>query len=300
MATYEKLFSRHGLHVGQVLLTHADLEDHARHLNARHTLLMLLRQGVVPIINENDTVSVTELKFGDNDKLSALVSALLPADLLVILTTVEGVIENFGREEARVLSVVDAIDGTLEKMAGGTASATAVGGMKAKIEAAKIVVRAGIPLVIASGRHETVLRRILQGEDEGTLFVPHAQRLKGRKRGLLSFTIPAGLCESMKERNAPCAKAVKVCCPREFTIAKASLTRAKWSESVICMATNSPGASPASRPSRYVPGNWPVPKWFIAMIWSFCHKHQSVEPREGNCNDLHPLPLSVNRSIPSV
>jgi glutamate 5-kinase len=192
MATYEKLFSRHGLHVGQVLLTHADLEDHARHLNARHTLLMLLRQGVVPIINENDTVSVTELKFGDNDRLSALVSALLPADLLVILTTVEGVIENFGREEARVLSVVDAIDGTLEKMAGGTASATAVGGMKAKIEAAKIVVRAGIPLVIASGRHETVLRRILQGEEEGTLFVPHAQRLKGRKRWIAFFHHPRG------------------------------------------------------------------------------------------------------------
>ncbi|HXJ61512.1 MAG TPA: glutamate 5-kinase [Verrucomicrobiae bacterium] len=192
MATYETLFARYGLHVGQVLLTHSDLEDHERHLNARNTLLTLLRRGVVPVINENDTVSVTELKFGDNDRLSALVAALLPADLLVILTTVEGVIENFGGEKARVLSVVEAIDGALEGMVGGTRSATAVGGMATKIQAAKIVVRAGIPLVIASGLHKNALRRIVQGEDEGTLFVPHAQRLKGRKRWIAFFHHPRG------------------------------------------------------------------------------------------------------------
>jgi glutamate 5-kinase len=97
MATYEKLFAQFGLHVAQVLLTHDDLQHHDRHLNARHTLVTLLeRPNVVPIINENDAVSVTELKFGDNDQLSALVASLLPADLLIILTTVEGVIENYG------------------------------------------------------------------------------------------------------------------------------------------------------------------------------------------------------------
>ena len=97
MAAYEKLFGLRGVVVAQVLLTHDDLEHHERHLNARNTLVTLLSRGVVPIINENDAVSFTEFKFGDNDKLSALVAALLPADLLVLLTTVEGVIENFGK-----------------------------------------------------------------------------------------------------------------------------------------------------------------------------------------------------------
>src|SRR5204863_6609738 len=127
-----------------------DLEHHERHLNARNTLVTLLRRGVVPIINENDAVSFTELKFGDNDKLSALVASLMPADLLVILTTVDGVVENFGKAEARLLHTIERIDEGIERLAGGTASVTAVGGMASKIQAAKIVVRAGIPLVIAS------------------------------------------------------------------------------------------------------------------------------------------------------
>src|SRR5580698_3128568 len=135
MATYEKLFAKHELHVAQVLLTHEDLQDHTRHLNARNTLVTLLSHGVIPIINENDAVSCTELKFGDNDKLSALVATLLPADLLVILTTVEGVIENFGKAEARTISVIHKIDATLESHAGGTRSETAVGGMASKIQA---------------------------------------------------------------------------------------------------------------------------------------------------------------------
>lgn len=193
MATYEKLFAKFGLHVAQVLLTHDDLEHHERHLNARHTLLTLLRHGIVPVINENDAVSVTELKFGDNDRLSALVASLLPADLLVILTTVDGVIENFGEANARRLSTIERIDGAIERMAGGTASATAVGGMTSKIQAAKIVMRAGLPLVIAPGRKKSVLKRILEGEDEGTLFVPQATRLKGRKRWIAFFHKPKGI-----------------------------------------------------------------------------------------------------------
>src|SRR3954468_15750133 len=109
MSTYEKLFAKHNLHVAQVLLTHADLEHHERHLNARNTLVRLLQHGVIPIINENDAVSFTEIKFGDNDKLSALVACLLPADLLIILTTADGLIQNFGRPNARVLSVIEDI-----------------------------------------------------------------------------------------------------------------------------------------------------------------------------------------------
>lgn len=192
MATYEKLFARFNLHVAQVLLTHADLEDHERHLNARNTLVTLLHRGVVPIINENDAVSFTELKFGDNDKLSALVASLLPADLLVILTTVDGVIQNFGKADPKTIPLIESIDETIETLAGGTTSATAVGGMASKIQAAKIVIRAGIPLVIASGKKKSVLARVISGEGEGTLFVPQPNRLKGRKRWIAFFHHPKG------------------------------------------------------------------------------------------------------------
>ena len=192
MATYADLFARHGLLVAQVLLTHDDLEHHERHLNARNTLVTLLGRGVVPIINENDAVSFTEIKFGDNDTLSALVASLLPADLLVILTTVDGVIENFGRANPKTISVIGKIDAALEKIARGTDSDTAVGGMKSKIEAAKIAVRSGIPLVIASGKKKNVLAKILGGEDEGTLFVAEPKKLQGRKRWIAFFHHPQG------------------------------------------------------------------------------------------------------------
>jgi len=192
MATYEKLFAAFGLTVAQILLTHDDLEHHERHLNARNTLVTLLKRGVIPIINENDVVSSTELKFGDNDKLSALVASLLPADLLIILTTVEGLLNNFGRTDSRIVPLVDRIDLALEKIAGGTNSETAVGGMASKIQAAKIVVRSGIPLVIASGKKKQVLARVLAGQEEGTLFVPQTNRLQSRKRWIAFFHHPKG------------------------------------------------------------------------------------------------------------
>jgi glutamate 5-kinase len=192
MAIYEKLFAQFKQHVAQVLLTHDDLEHHERHLNARNTLVTILSRGVVPIINENDAVSITELKFGDNDRLSALVASLLPADLLVILTTVDGVIENFGKANPQTIPVIEKIDGAVEKLAGGTDSETAVGGMRSKIEAAKIAVRSGIPLVIASGKKKSVLASVISGKDEGTLFVPQATRLQGRKRWIAFFHHPKG------------------------------------------------------------------------------------------------------------
>jgi len=192
MATYEKLFSRFNLHFAQVLLTHDDLEHHERHLNARNTLVTLLERGVVPIINENDAVSFTELKFGDNDKLSALVASLLPADLLVILTTVDGLLEDFGKANPKTISTIEQIDERLEKMAGGTDSVTAVGGMASKIQAGRIVMRAGIPMVIASGCKKAVLARVLEGADEGTVFIPQPTLLKGRKRWIAFFHYPKG------------------------------------------------------------------------------------------------------------
>jgi glutamate 5-kinase len=192
MATYEQLFAAFGLAVAQVLITHEDLAHHERHLNARNTLITLLRHGVVPVINENDAVSFTELKFGDNDTLSALVASLLPADLLVILTTVDGLMADFGQASARTIPTVERIDAALERIAGGTSSATAVGGMSSKLQAAKIAVRSGIPLVIASGRKKDVLARVIAGEPEGTLFVPHPGRLQGRKRWIAFFHHPRG------------------------------------------------------------------------------------------------------------
>jgi glutamate 5-kinase len=192
MANYAELFAKHDLHIAQVLLTHEDLEHHERHLNARNTLVTLLGHGVVPVINENDAVSFTEIKFGDNDKLSALVASLLPADLLVILTTVDGVIENFSKANPKTISAIEQIDSTIEKLAGGTTSETAVGGMRSKIEAAKIVMRSGVPLVIASGKKKNVLAKILDGQDEGTLFVAQPDKLQGRKRWIAFFHHPKG------------------------------------------------------------------------------------------------------------
>jgi len=195
MATYEKLFKRHKLSVAQVLLTHEDLEDHTRHFNARATLKRLLELGVIPIINENDAVSTTELKFGDNDRLSALTATLLSADLLFILTTVDGVIDHFGEPDARRIPLIECITQSVENLAGGTQSATAVGGMKTKIIAARIAVRAGIPLVIASGRNTRVLKDVISGKDEGTLFLPDKRGLTARQRWIAFFNRPAGKLE---------------------------------------------------------------------------------------------------------
>lgn len=192
MGIYDHLFAKFNLCCAQVLLTHEDLEDHDRHLNARNALLALLQRGVVPVINENDAVSCTELKFGDNDRLSALVACLLPADLLVILTTVDGVLRNFGKANPETISLIEHIDNALEQIAGGTQSATAVGGMATKITAARIVMRSGIPMIIASGRKKQVLAQVIEGQNEGSLFIPQPNRLRGRKRWIAFFHHPQG------------------------------------------------------------------------------------------------------------
>ena len=192
MAVYSELFAKHDLKIAQVLLTHDDLEHRDRHLNARNTLVSLLGKGVVPIVNENDAVSYTELKFGDNDWLAALVACLLPADLLVILTTVDGLVENFGKKNPRTIPLVETIDANIKKLAGGTLSATAVGGMEAKLRAAKMTARTGIPMVIASGKKKRVLANIIVGGDEGTFFTPRPGRLKGHKRRIAFFHHPKG------------------------------------------------------------------------------------------------------------
>jgi len=192
MARYEELFATHDLQAAQVLLTHDDLRDHDRHLNARNTLMALLDRGVVPVINQNDAVTFNELTVGDNDKLSALVAALLPANLLVQLTTVDGLVRNFGKSNARLISTVRKVDDTIRSLARGTQSATSIGGMASKVDAAQIAGRAGIPMVIANGVKRGQLTKVLAGEKVGTLFVPSGDKLKGRKRWIAFFHHPKG------------------------------------------------------------------------------------------------------------
>ena len=167
---YETAISAHGVKTAQILLTHADLSNRERYLNAREALLELLRLGVVPIINENDTVVTDEIKVGDNDTLGALVTNLIEADVLVILTDQRGLYTADPRKDplAQFVSEASAGDPALEKMAGGAASSLSKGGMITKILAAKRAARSGASTVIACGREENVLPRLAQGEAIGT------------------------------------------------------------------------------------------------------------------------------------
>ncbi len=183
---YESAFRRHGLHTAQVLLTHADLADRQRYLNARSTLRTLLELGAVPVINENDTVVTDEIKLGDNDTLGALVTNLVEADALVILTDQAGLFDADPRKNPRATLVraADALDPRLEAMAGGTGSALAKGGMLTKVLAARRAARSGAHTVIASGREPDVLLRLVKGERIGTLLSAGTVPLAARKQWL--------------------------------------------------------------------------------------------------------------------
>jgi glutamate 5-kinase len=183
---YESCFREHGLRTAQVLLTHDDLADRKRYLNARSTLLTLLKLGVVPIINENDTVVTDEIKFGDNDTLGALVANLIEADCLVILTDQQGLFTADPRKDpaARLLSRVAAGDPALEAMAGGAGSVHGKGGMITKVLAAKRAATSGAHTVIASGSETDVLLRLAAGEAIGTQFVAPTGRMAARKKWL--------------------------------------------------------------------------------------------------------------------
>lgn len=167
---YETCFSQHGLHTAQVLLTHDDLSDRKRYLNARSTLRTLLSLGVIPIINENDTVVTDEIRFGDNDTLGSLVANLIEADVLVILTDQAGLYSADPRKDSQATLISEALAGdtALEKMAGGAGSAVGTGGMLTKILAAKRAARSGASTIIASGREPNVLSRLAQGDALGT------------------------------------------------------------------------------------------------------------------------------------
>ena len=210
MWQYEIAFKRHGLAVGQVLLTAQDIADRARYLNARNTLLTLLRLHVVPVVNENDTVAVEEIKVGDNDNLSALVASLIDADLLIVLTDVDGFYtEDPARHAgARKLDTVDAVTEDLARLVWDHGGVASVGGMATKLQAAQKAAAAGVPMIIANGRTAGVLRRVLEGELVGTYFVPKADRLGARKRWIAfavppqgRLTVDAGALEALTQRG---------------------------------------------------------------------------------------------------
>ena len=189
---YETKLREHGLRSAQVLLTHADLTDRERYLNARSTLLTLLQHNVVPVINENDTVVTDEIKFGDNDTLGALVANLIEADAYVILTDQQGLFTADPRKDpaAKFVDMAEAGDAELEKMAGGAGSSIGKGGMITKILAAKRAAGSGASTVIAFGREPNVLLRLAQGEAIGTLLVAQTAKNQARKQWMAEPLLP--------------------------------------------------------------------------------------------------------------
>jgi glutamate 5-kinase len=194
MNVYEGHFSLHHERVAQILLTRDDLAHRRRFLNARNTLLTLLELEIIPIINENDTVAVDEIKFGDNDNLSALVTNLISADLLIILTDIDGLCDSDPRynPHAKCIPLVENIDMDMKGIVGDTDGEWRVGGMVSKIEAAQKAARSGIPTVIASGTKEGVLQQILKGEEIGTLILPKIESLSSRKHWIAFNLKPRG------------------------------------------------------------------------------------------------------------
>ncbi|MFQ5585424.1 MAG: glutamate 5-kinase [Thermodesulfobacteriota bacterium] len=194
MAIYEGAFTPLGVRAAQVLLTHGDLADRKRFLNARNTLVTLFQYGVIPIINENDTVAVEEIKFGENDHLAALVTSLAEADLLIMLTDIDGLYDADPRisKTARLIPVVDDVDHVVLGWAGKASGVYGTGGMQSKIEAARKAAHIGVPTVVAGGKRRGVIERILSGTVEGTLFLPKEDRLTSKKHWIAFSARPGG------------------------------------------------------------------------------------------------------------
>lgn len=194
MWNYERAFSFHEEKVAQVLLTRDDLSNRNRYLNARNTLLTLLGFGVIPIINENDTVVVAEIKVGDNDNLSALVTSLINADLLIILSDIDGLYDRDPRlsKNAKLIPLVHQVTAEMEKQASGTLSPVGIGGMVTKLQAARKAALCGVPMILANGATEGILQKILQGENVGTLFTSEVNKLTSRKHWIAFTLEPQG------------------------------------------------------------------------------------------------------------
>jgi len=207
---YEDCFKTRGLHTAQVLLTRDDLANRARYLNARSTLRTLLRLGVIPVINENDTVATDELRFGDNDTLAALVANLIEADLLILLTDQDGIFDCDPRKNPNACLIdqtwVD--DPQLDAVAGGSVTGLGTGGMVTKVRAARLAARSGTPTVVAPGRGDRVLSRIGRGERVGTLLIPVQEAQAARKQWLAGqlqvrgrLTLDGGAVRALREKG---------------------------------------------------------------------------------------------------
>lgn len=211
MHTYEKLFAKYNCLVAQILLTREDMEKRHRYLNVRNTLNTLLNYSVIPVINENDTVAVDEIKFGDNDNLSALVASKVDADILILLTDVAGLYtaDPYQNKDATLIREVSEITYQTRKIAGKSSSSMrGTGGMLAKIEAAKIATASGVTLYIADGRKKGVIANILSSKGDFTRFLPKKIKISGRKRWIAFSTsgngkiiVDKGACEAIKHKG---------------------------------------------------------------------------------------------------
>ncbi|MEA3442251.1 MAG: glutamate 5-kinase [Chloroflexota bacterium] len=213
MHSYEELFSQHNIIIAQALLTKADMSDRSGYLNARNTLLTLIELGVICIVNENDVVSIDEIgemKFGDNDNLSAMVANLIDADLLVLLTDVAGLYTADPRynPHAKLIPRVDNIDGTLEQLAYNTSNQQGTGGMTTKIQAARLATSSGTNVIIVNGREPDVLIRLDKGESIGTFFPAQVNKMESKKRWMLTglaskgmIIVDQGAALALKEHN---------------------------------------------------------------------------------------------------
>ena len=213
MHTYEQLFSQHNITVAQALLTKSDLSDRAGYLNARNTLLALIELGVICIVNENDVVATDELgevAFGDNDNLSAMVANLVDADLLALLTDIDGLYtaDPQRNSSAKLIPRVEKIDARIERLASSTTSSQGVGGMATKVEAARLATSSGVTVVIANGREPDVLQQVAAGKSLGTLFPPRTSKLESKKRWMLSglasrgkLIIDGGAVLALRQQN---------------------------------------------------------------------------------------------------
>jgi glutamate 5-kinase len=190
MRVYSNAFGKYGLYVAQILLTLSDLTDRKRFLNIRNTLSTLIEWGVIAVINENDSVAVDEIKFGDNDHLAAMITNIIEADILINLTSTEGLYDSNPSQstKAKIIPLVKEVTAEIEAVATDETSTVGSGGMKSKVLAAKQVTAFGIPCVIASGRKKGVLQDILAGKEIGTLFLPTNESLSSRKHWI-AFTL---------------------------------------------------------------------------------------------------------------
>ncbi len=191
MTLYDRCFGAEGCRIGQVLLTHADLQHRTRHLNARNTMMVLLRKGIVPIINENDVVAVDEIKFGDNDILASLVTVLIDGDLLILLSTTDGLRAPLASGRTRRVPFLENVTKEALALASGKGSDFAMGGMASKLKSAQTAVDAGAQVVIADGRKARVIERVMSGHDVGTIIgncnLEQRGSFRGRKRWLAFF-----------------------------------------------------------------------------------------------------------------